>query len=99
MVRLIFGATKDFERCLQKPINIEEDIQLEYQIAYLNVFNFPVHKLQLQIGSVMRLQIVKLHKHFIRGKIMTGEVALINLERVIQADAQKTISCICYYYK
>lgn len=85
---------------LQKHRYIEEDIQLEY-------LNFPVHKLQLEIGFIqnlsiknglcngMRLQIVN---HFISGKMMTGEVAVFHLERVLQADytAHKTI---CYHYK
>uniref|UniRef100_A0AAF5DM37 ATP-dependent DNA helicase n=1 Tax=Strongyloides stercoralis TaxID=6248 RepID=A0AAF5DM37_STRER len=78
----------------------DEDIQLEYQVEYLNSLSFngfPVHKLKLKIGSTVmllrnlsikdglcngtRLQIVKLYKHLIAGKFITGnkkgEIAFI----------------------
>jgi hypothetical protein len=32
-----------------------EDVQLEYQVEYLNSFNFPVHRLLLKVGSVVML--------------------------------------------
>ncbi|XKL63435.1 hypothetical protein PGB90_005799 [Kerria lacca] len=72
----------------------DEDIELQYQIEYLNSLNFPgfpVHELKLKVGSIVmlirnlsirdglcngtRLQVDKLYKHLICGKIITGDNA------------------------